>query len=72
MFKITLEAARVNAGLDQKSAAKALGVSNKTLCNWENYITFPNAVQVTKICELYGAPYDIINFLPDRSLKTSV
>ena len=68
MFKISLEAARVNAGLDQKSAAKELGVSSKTLCNWENYITFPNSVQITKICELYHAPYDAINFLPKCSL----
>ncbi len=68
MFKISLEAARVNAGFDQKSAAKELGVSSKTLCNWENYITFPNSVQIVKICELYRAPYDAINFLPERSL----
>lgn len=68
MYQISLEAARVNAGLDQKSAAKKLGVSSKTLCSWENYITFPNAIQIVKICELYGAPYDIINFLPKCSL----
>ena len=64
MFKISLEAARVNAGFDQKNAAKELGVSNKTLCNWEKYITFPNSVQVVKICELYQVPYDAVNFLP--------
>lgn len=68
MFKISLEAARVNVGLDQKTAASRLGVSNKTLCNWEKYITFPNAAQILKICELYRAPYDIIDFLPNRSL----
>lgn len=68
MFKISLEAARVNAGLDQKSAAKALGVSNKTLGNWEKGITFPPADKIAKICELYGVPYDVINFLPKRSL----
>ena len=68
MFKISLEAARVNAGLDQKSAAKAIGVSNRTLCNWENYITFPNATQIARICEVYGVPYDVINFLPKCSL----
>lgn len=68
MFKISLEAARVNAGFDQKTAAKRLGVSSKTLSNWENYITFPNAVQISKICELYNMPYDAINFLPECSL----
>ena len=68
MFKISLEAARVNAGLAQKSAAKTLGVSNKTLGNWEKGITFPPADKIAKICELYGVPYDVINFLAKRSL----
>lgn len=68
MDKISLVAARVNAGLSQKVAATRLGVSNKTLGNWENYITFPPANMIPKICELYGRPYDGLNFLPNDSL----
>ena len=68
MFKISLEAARVNAGLLQKEAAAKLGVSNKTLGNWENGTSFPNAQQIKKICELYVVSYDNINFLPNDSL----
>lgn len=64
MVKITLEAARRNAGLTQKDAADQLGISNKTLGNWENGVTFPDAMQIVKICDLYGVPYDCINFLP--------
>ena len=67
-IKITLASARVNAGLDQKEAATELGVSNKTLSKWENYESFPDALQIEKICELYGIPYDNINFLPDNPL----
>ena len=63
-----MEAARVNAKLSQKEAAKLLGVSNKTLCAWENGKSFPNAMQVEKLCNLYKAPYDCINFLPSDSL----
>jgi transcriptional regulator with XRE-family HTH domain len=60
--KFNLDAARVNAGLSQKEAADSLGISNKTLCSWENYLTFPGADMIPKICELYGIPYDQINF----------
>ena len=62
IVKFSLAAARVNAGLSQKEAAEKLGISNKTLCRWENYQTYPSADMVQKICELYGIPYDQINF----------
>lgn len=68
VFKMTLAALRVNAGHTQKEAASKLGVSNKTLGSWENGDSFPNAQQIEKICELYGVPYDIINFLPNNPL----
>ena len=60
--KISLAAARVNAGLSQKEAASELNVSNTTLCNWENYNSFPDAEMIAKICDLYGIPYDQIKF----------
>lgn len=67
MARMTLEAARRNVKLTQKEAADRLGVSNTTLSNWENGISFPNVQQVEKICELYGVPYDDIIFLPSKS-----
>jgi transcriptional regulator with XRE-family HTH domain len=69
MVKISIRAARVNAGFSQKEAAALLGVSNKTLSNWENGITFPPANKINAICELYGVTYDHLNFLPADSLK---
>ena len=69
MLKITLEAARVNAGFSQKVAAQKLNISNTTLGKWENGETFPTADKINDICELYGIHYDHINFLPNRSLK---
>ncbi len=68
MVKMSLAAVRVNAGYDQKTAAKLLGVSNSTLSSWENYVTFPPADMIPKICDLYGVPYDQINFLPTNPL----
>jgi len=68
MERITLKAARVNAGLTQKEAANALGVSNKTLSNWENGVSVPGADKIDPICALYGASYNNIIFLPNNSL----
>lgn len=68
MVKISMRAARVNVGLSQKEAAMRLGVSNKTLCKWENYESFPGADKIPSICELYGVHYDHLNFLPTDSL----
>lgn len=64
MPKITLSAARVNAGYSQKKAAELLGVSNTTLCSWEKGKTFPDQPMIEKICKLYGVTYDMINFVP--------
>lgn len=66
MIKMTLEAARRNVKLTQKEAAKQLGISNKTLGNWENGVTSPDASMIAKICKLYGVAYDNI-FFEDRS-----
>ena len=62
MFKITLAAARVNCGMKQQEAAKALGVMPQTLRNWEKGKTSPNFAQANKLCELYGVPYNLIFF----------
>jgi transcriptional regulator with XRE-family HTH domain len=64
MYKVTLAAARVNVGMSQKQAAKALGVSNRTLCNWEQGVSYPKADKVESLCALYKVPYDMLNFLP--------
>ena len=69
MVKFTLRSARINAGLSQKEAADRLGISTKTLSKWENGATFPTADKIPAICELYGVPYDHLNFLPTDSLK---
>lgn len=64
-MKITLKAARINAGLSQTEAARLLGVTPKTLGAWEQFKTFPGANVIPKICDLYGVSYDHINFSPE-------
>ena len=69
MVKISLKAARINAGLSQKEVASILKKSNKTICNWEKGESFPDAMMIDALCNLYGISYDHINFLPNDSLK---
>ena len=68
MAKITLRAARVNAGITQKAASDAVGVGNKTMVKWEKGTAYPNVKQAIVLCRLYGIPFDDIIFSPDVPL----
>lgn len=63
MFQISLEAARVNAKMTQKEAAKAMKLDPTTLVRWENGKTAPSVLQFRKLCSLYNCPEDIV-FVP--------
>jgi len=60
--QMSLKALRVNEKLTQTEAAAGLGVSQKTISNWEKGITHPNQKAIEKICEFYGVSYDFIDF----------
>lgn len=62
-IKLTLKAARINQGLTQKEAGKALGLSEYVIANWEHGRTFPNAIQLKKLEQIYHVPYDNLIFL---------
>lgn len=63
-LKMTLKAARVNAGLSQKEAANKMGVTSGTLSNWERGRSYPNAINIKQIENVYAVKYDNIIFLP--------
>ena len=71
-MRITLKAARTNAGLTQQEAAKRLGVTVDTIGNWERAKSFPNALQIRNIEEVYGVPYDGLIFLPPGAAERAV
>ena len=52
-MKITLRAARVNAGLDQADVARELGVNIATVSSWETGKTQPSLENFKKLCWLY-------------------
>lgn len=60
-LRISIKAARVNAGMSQKDAALALGISKDTLGNWEKGKTAPRATMLTKFSEVYQIPIDAIS-----------
>jgi len=68
-MKISLKALRVNADMNQETAAEKLNITVKTLQNWEGYVTFPTAIQLLNICKIYGCEMTDI-FLPDRLAKS--
>ena len=65
-MKITLKAARVNAGYTQKSASQRLGVNRLTLRTWEQGRTYPTISKFAEMCRLYNTSLDDI-FLPVNS-----
>lgn len=69
MTKLSLKAARINAGLTQRQAAALLKISTPTLIKWEQGKTFPNASMIEKICGMYDVHYDDISFCQSVSLK---
>lgn len=54
MGKITLAAARVNAGLTLEEAAAELGRAPSTVSTWENYISEPKISDAQKLARIYG------------------
>lgn len=67
--KITLAAARVNAGYNQEEAAKELNISKATIQNYEAGETVPSWDMVKKIERLYAFPSDYIFFGNELRLK---
>lgn len=60
MIQISLAAARVNACLKQDEAAKKIGITPKTLRNYERGITAIPGHRLRKASEVYDIPEDMI------------
>ena len=70
-MKITVKAARVNAGLTQAEVCAKLGINKGTLISYEKYRTIPDIATATAMAKLYGLSVNDIIFLPsDCALST--
>ena len=59
-YKISLKAARVNAGLTQSEVAEKMGRIKQTIGKWESGKTEPKAGELAALCELYNVPVSCI------------
>ena len=62
--KLTLKAARVNAGLTQEEAGQRIGKSKDVISNWERGISYPDVIDIRKIEKAYNVTYNNLIFLP--------
>lgn len=62
MTKITLRAARINAGLTQMQVSKSLGIAPATLSGWEKNSTKLSFLEAIKLAKLYHIQPDNIFF----------
>ncbi len=68
-LKITLEAARVNAGLTQDQVAEKMQLTRATIIAWEKGRKILKIWELDALCEIYGLTRDDI-FLPSNSTKS--
>lgn len=65
MQKISVEAARVNAKLTQEELAEKMGVSRKTICNWESGKKSMRKSNLIAFCTITGFSEEDL-FLPGK------
>ena len=61
-LRISLAAARVNAGLTQDDVARELKIAKNTLVAWEKGLSEPQISQARMLSKLYNLPLDYIFF----------
>ena len=66
-FKITMAAARVNAGKTQAEVAEALHVGKQTVVSWERGRTSPTMEKAIEFCSFCKVPIDRVSFLRERN-----
>ena len=66
-FKVTIKAARINAGKTQAEVAEALHVGRTTVINWECGHTSPSVEKAEEFCALCNIPFDHVTFSRARN-----
>ena len=61
MPKITLKAARVNAGMTQEDVAREMHRTKQTIVNWEAGVTAIRPNDLQELSDLYAMPIEYIN-----------
>lgn len=68
MDKITIKAARVNAGMTQQDLAEKMGVHRMTVASWESNPASMQIKEAEQLCSILGVAFSQI-FFGDCSTK---
>ena len=71
-MKISLRAARVNAGLTQDEVAKSVKKSKNTIVSYEKGRSVPDIETGKALARLYGMSVDDIIFLPENCALSTI
>mgnify|MGYP000395688675 FL=1 len=71
MFKITLTAARVNAGFTLDDVAQKIHKTKGTIIAWEKGKTSIDVHNFKELCDLYNVPMEFI-ILPSNSTQSGI
>lgn len=61
-MKFNLKTLRTIKGLNQQKASEMLNVSISTISSWENGKTYPDAMEIKRIEQLYDTKFEDILF----------
>lgn len=61
-FKLNLKACRAQAGYSQKDIADFMGISGKSIVDWETGVHSPTMDKAQRLSEIYGIPLERIDF----------
>lgn len=67
--KLPMRALRVASGYTQKEVAENIGISRVTYMKWENYESYPDALQLINLAKLFECQLDDFYFPVDTSQK---
>lgn len=61
-MKFNLKTLRLIKGINQQKASEMLNVSISTISSWENGKTYPDAMEIKRIEQLYDTKFEDILF----------
>ena len=67
IIKLPLKSLRAKVNLTQQQVASQVWVDRLTYGKWENYQTFPDALQLIKLSEIFECSMDTFYFPFDAS-----
>lgn len=62
MNKLSLKALRATKNMSQNEVAQKLGISRMTYAKWERYETYPDAMQLIELADIFECSLDTFYF----------